>query len=202
MRFCRTIVVLSAALLLTSCGSSPPSRFYSLDPVFQQSQVTDLGDLQIGCGPFELPDRLDRPPIVVRGTRNEVIIDEFSRWADDLGQRFQSVVARNLVVATGSARIFERPWRDELEMDYLVSGKVDEFSADTEGKVKLVVRWMIMNDKTPGVLEARESVYSEAADPDDYGDIAAAMSRTVASFAGDIASEIEKLEAARPQGAN
>ena len=59
------------------------------------------------------------------------------------------------------------------------------------------VRWMIMDGETSRILKVHESVYSDTTVPNDYGDIAAAMSRTAASFAIDIASEIGKLEAAR-----
>ena len=193
MRTIRAIVPAIMALFLTACGSSPPTSYYTLDPVYSGPTIDHLGEVRIGVGPFVFPELLDRPQIVVRGDRNEVILSEFARWADDLEQRFQAVVARNLVVAIGTGHVYEHPWRDNFNVDYRVLGIVDRFSVDTTGTVKLKVRWVAQDGTGPDMLVTQEGVYTENANPDDFGDIAAAMSRVAASFAGDIAKNIPEL---------
>lgn len=201
MRTLRWIIPVVMVSYLTACGSSPPTSYYTLDPVYADATQVDLGELRIGVGSFDFPDLLDRPQIVLRGTGNEVILNEFGRWADDLDRRFQAVVARNLVVAAGTDHVYEHPWRENFDVDYRVLGIVDQFSADTSGVIRLKVRWVVQSDSSLDTLVTREGAYSENADPDDYGDIAAAMSRTIASFSGDIASEIARLKPGKaPEG--
>lgn len=187
MRTLRTIIPVVAVLCLTACGSSPPTRYYTLNPVYSGSTVSDLGETRIGVGPFLFPELLDRPQIVIRGTGNEVILSEFERWADDLDRRFQTVVAQNLVAATGSAHVYEHPWRENFDVDYRVLGVIDRFSADTTGAVRLRVRWVVQSGSSLDTLATHEADYSEKADPDNYSDIAAAMSRATASASADMA---------------
>ena len=193
MRVVSGMVSVLAIVLVAACGSSPPTSYYTLEPVYAGPTAENLDAVRIGVGPFVFPELLDRPQIVVRGDRNEVILSEFARWADDLEQRFQAVVARNLVVAIGTGHVYEHPWRDNFNVDYRVLGIVDRFSVDTTGTVKLKVRWVAQDGTGPDMLVTQEGVYTENANPDDFGDIAAAMSRVAASFAGDIAKNIPEL---------
>jgi len=187
MRTLRGIVPVILVLCLTACGSSPPTSYYTLDPVYAGATQVDLGELRIGVGPFDFPGLLDRPQIVLRGTGNEVILSEFDRWADDLDRRFQTTVARNLVVATGSDHVYEHPWRENFDVDYRILGIVDQFSADTSGTVRLRIRMVVQGGSSLDTLATHEGNYSESADPDDYGAIAAAMSRAAASSVADMA---------------
>ena len=196
MRSLRTVFLLMVTMSLAACGTSPPARFYTLDPVYDGPQIGDLAELRIGTGPFHFPSMLDRPSIVVRGEGNEIIIDQFARWADDLQGRFHSVLMRNLVLATGAKQVYEFPWRDELNVDYSAIGIVDVFSADTTGKVMLAVRWMIVDGESGTTLVVKESTYYESSDPDDFGEMAVAMSKTIGRFATDVARELTTLKSA------
>jgi uncharacterized lipoprotein YmbA len=189
------VTLASAVLSLGACGSSPPTRYYTLDAGHSGGPVVDLSELSIGVGPFYLPDLLDRPQIVVRGSGNEVIINEFERWADDMGTRFQAVVAQNLVQVTGSAHVYEHPWRDNFSTDYRILGTVDEFAANTSGAVRLKIRWVIQDGKGEAVLATREGVYTESADADQYGQIAAAMSRAIGTMATEMAGVLAETAA-------
>ena len=190
-----TVTLATAVLSLGACGSSPPTRYFTLDASNGGSPVTGLSDVSIGVGPFMLPDLLDRPQIVVRGSGNEVIINEFERWADDINTRFQAVVAQNLVVATGSKHIYEHPWRNNFSTDYRILGTVDEFAANTSGAVRLKIRWVIQDGEGEEVLATREGVYTESADADQYGQIAAAMSRAIGAMATEMAGVLAETAA-------
>jgi uncharacterized lipoprotein YmbA len=198
MRTLRGIVPVILVLCLTACGSSPPTSYYTLDPVYSGPTLADMGDLRIGVGPFIFPDLLDRPQIVLRGTGNEVIVSEFDRWADDLDGRFQAIVARNLVIATGTDHVYEHPWRDNFDVDYRILGIVDQFSADSGGTVRLRIRWVVQDSSGKDTLATHEGVYNESTDPDDFGSIAAAMSRAAASSAADMARILGDVATRKP----
>jgi len=194
--FSGTVSVL-AMLLVAACGSSPPTSYYTLDPVYAGPTGVSLDEARIGVGPFIFPALLDRPQIVVRGHRNEVILSEYARWADDLEQRFQAVVARDLVVATGTSHVYEYPWRDNFSVDYRILGAVDGFAPHTNGEVSLKIRWILQDGDGDKTLMTHHGHYTEKADPDNYGEIAAAMGRAIASASADMAQKLEEA-AARP----
>lgn len=187
------LVILMALLAtlpgLVSCASSPTSRFYTLDAVYD-GPTYRIAELQIGIGPFELPRYLDRPQFVVRGDGNRLIVSEFDRWADVLTDRFDAVLVRNLVIATESPAVLGHPWRRDFSPTYRVAGVVDRFEADGSGTVTLEVRWAVLSDNENEIEDTFRSVYTESASPGDYNAIAAAMSRTVAAFAADIAADV------------
>lgn len=187
------LLVLAAAVatlaVLTACSSSPTSRFYTLDAVYDRPTYP-IGELQIGIGPFDLPRYLDRPQFVVRGAGNRLIVSEFDRWADALTDRFDAVLVRNLVIATESPAVLGHPWRRDFSPTYRVTGVVDRFEADGTGNVVLEVRWAVLGDEENEIEETFRSIYTEAASAGDYNSIAAAMSRTVAAFAADIAADV------------
>jgi uncharacterized lipoprotein YmbA len=198
MRTFRALVPAIMALFLTACGTSPPTSYYTLDPVYSGPTADNLGAVRIGVGPFVFPELLDRPQIVIRGDRNQVVLSEFARWADDLEQRFQAVVARDLVVAIGTDHVYEHPWRDNFGVDYRVLGVVDRFAAHTSGTVSLKIRWVVQDGDGTNTLVTHEGHYTENADPDNFGDIAAAMGRATASASADMARKLEEVAAARP----
>ena len=91
-----TTVVLGLFLAAASgCASSPQSRFYALDPMEPSQAATgdasDAGRIIVAIGPVAIPDYMDRPQIVTRSGRNEVVVNEFDRWSgsfeDDISGR-------------------------------------------------------------------------------------------------------------------
>lgn len=179
---------LLALTLLSGCASSPKSHFYTLHPAYSGAPVSNHEGCQIGVGPFAMPTYLDRPQVVIRGSGNEMIVNEFARWTEPIEYRFLNVLARNLVAATGESIVLEHPWRGEFEPQHRAQGRVDRFEADTGGVVTLEVRWGITSGEDNAIRRTEHSTYVENADPEDMGEIAAAMSRTLASFARDIAT--------------
>lgn len=188
-RFRVLIAMLATLSGLVACSSSPTSRFYTLDAVYDGATYP-IDELQIGIGPFGLPRYLDRPQFVVRGDGNRLIVSEFDRWADALTDRFDAVLVRNLVIATESPAVLGHPWRRDFSPTYRVTGVVDRFEADGTGNVVLEVRWAVLSDDEKDIEASFRSIYTEAASPGDYNSIAAAMSRTVAAFAADIAADV------------
>ena len=81
----RTLSLIFAAVLLVSaCGSSPPVRYYTLSTA-SVATPEDPADARIlGLGPLNVPEYLNRTQIVTRGNGAELIVHEFSHWAEPL----------------------------------------------------------------------------------------------------------------------
>ena len=104
-RFLEMAMVL-AMLLLAACGTSEPSRLYTLSALPDRSEgaaVARAATPAVGVGPVTLPQYLDRPQIVERTGPNRLEIAEFDRWAGDLKKNLEQVLARIRAIVTARA---------------------------------------------------------------------------------------------------
>ena len=187
--------------LLTACiSSSPPARFYTLlaeQPVTDKGRAT-LGDEWVGIGPIEIPSYLDRPQVVTRGQGHRLDVHEFDRWADPLKNRVLDVLTENVVALSVSNRVASYPWPRAFRPDRRIIGEINAFEAGPTGEVVLKTRWTVQVPGEPDGGSVRVSVYQESADPDDFGSVAAAMSRALARWSRDIASALSESAAQAP----
>src|SRR5215468_10622748 len=89
------------AALLSGCGGSAPSRFYTLDPT-AVPEGAPAASYAVAVGPVSIPAAVDRPQFVVQSAPNRVSLDEFNRWAGPLDENIARVVAGNLSVLLGT----------------------------------------------------------------------------------------------------
>jgi hypothetical protein len=183
-----------AVLIVSGCGMTQPSRFYTL------SSLSDAGaaktgaqnDLAVGVGPISLPNYTDRPEMVRRTTPNEFELGEFERWAEPLQDVFSRVMIENLSVLLATDRVFKVPGRRDTAIDYQVEVQVTRFDADVGGPAVLGARWEIFDNDGKSLVVDR-STFTETVEGDGYGAVATAMSRTVAAFSQEIAAAITAL---------
>ena len=91
------------AAVLTGCGSTPPSRFYTLSAA--RGAAAASSNISVIVGPVAVPAVVDRPQIVVDIGPNQVRLEEFDRWAAPLQNSIARAVADNLVQMLGTARV-------------------------------------------------------------------------------------------------
>ena len=78
----RTTLCCLSVLTLTGClGTSKAPNFYTFDT---QPVETSKSELALAVGPFELPEYLNRPQIVIRGEDEQLIVRQFDRWGEPL----------------------------------------------------------------------------------------------------------------------
>ncbi len=123
------IAIACAAIgLAAGCGTSPPSRFYTLGPTAAPAASTST--LVVAVGPVTIPAVVDRPEFVVNTGPNEVKIDDFNRWAAPLQDGLSRAVAENLVALLGTPRVVRfvlgqpEPWRRTGVIVLFLSGGV------------------------------------------------------------------------------
>jgi uncharacterized lipoprotein YmbA len=71
----------------------------------------------IGVRSIELPDELDRPPIVTRTGPNTVHFAEFDRWSGSLRSSARQLIAANLATLLPGDRVEVYPWTPGTSVD-------------------------------------------------------------------------------------
>lgn len=189
--------VLAAMLAGCFSHSTPPSSFYTLTPQISPAEAgtAEIGVPIVGVGPFELPRYLMRPQMVVRTDDNQLILNEFARWGDDLDIQFVRIAAQNVSLLSPESTAVPFPWRRHFEPDLRLVGNVNRFEADSAGSVRLELQWAIVNLVTGETVNVHDSSYRATADVSDPAAIAAAMSEVLAEFSREAARDLG--EAAR-----
>lgn len=178
-------------LLAAGCGSTLPSRFYTLAPVAPPPEIGQKSRLVIGLGPVVLPEYLNRPDIVTRAGETRMQLAELDRWVEPLEPLLTRVLAENLQRALNARDVVPVPQRRDVQLDRVVEVDVARFDADERGWVVLDARWRIYGRDGEDLLKSDRSVAMvQGPPPPDYDGIVAAMSRAVARLAQEIAAAI------------
>jgi uncharacterized lipoprotein YmbA len=187
-------VVLGLTLLAAGCGSTPPSRFYTLSAApAASSPAATASELSVAVGPVVVPAAVDRPQIVVTVSGNQVRLDELNRWASPLPNNIARVVAENLTVLLATPRV--TLWLQTVSaipVDYRTAIEVQRFESAPGEAATIDAVWVVTRNaddrSRTGRTTAREAV------PDgSYDAIAAAHSRALARLSRDIADGVRAL---------
>lgn len=186
------IILLMLSVFVVACGTSPPVQYYSLQPVEPVLENDAENSIIVRLGPLRIPEYLKRPQIVTRTDNAEVIIDDFSRWAEPLDQAMHSVVASNLDSLLSDVIVIAYPYITAIDFDYWILGGVSRFDADENGKVTLIVQWGLMDSKRNTILAPlRRQFEAQTTGSNDPGAIATAMSDVLNQFSHEIAEQLD-----------
>lgn len=194
------LLMLTATIFtLGSCGTTPPSRFYMLEPMpVAEAAQTSTGSkmaLHIGIGPVRFAAYLDTSQIVTREEGAEINLSETHRWAEPLNDNFARILAQNLSMLLASDKVSLYPSQNWSDIDYQVLVNVWQLDATNKGKVTLVANWSIRDRHKSELLTIRKSTFSTNLEPDaSYNVIVQALSMTVGSLSREIAGTIESVQ--------
>ncbi len=192
------MTVVGTALLAGGCGTTEPSRFYTLSalPESGPTPVVQAETQQggIGIGPVSIPQYLDRPQIVTRLGANRFEIAEFDRWGGALQDEFKRALAENLVYLFPGRTVARFPWRRTADTAYQIPVEVIRFDGELGQSVELVAQWQILADDGNRQLFSKRSSFSQPLRGSSYEDLVAAQSRAVADFAREIANELKNMK--------
>ena len=194
-KYCIAINFFLACLLLTGCGTTPPSQYYMLNSIPQASiknpQNQGETKIHIGVGPITIPKYLDRYAIVKRSNGAEVIINDMHRWAEPLADNFTRVLANNLYLLTGTSEISIHPWRNANEIDYQVVIDVQRFDADINNNVVLSAHSTINGKAGKQTLYKQKSRITEKADNNNYETLVTSLSIATEKLSQEIADKLK-----------
>jgi len=185
------------AAAAAGCGTTAPSRFYTLDATAVSDGAAPLG-AAIMVGPVSVPAAVDRPQFVVQAAPNRVDVDEFNRWAAPLNNGIAQAVAGDLVKLLGTPNVAAAPLAN-FEPAYRVTIEVQRFDSVPGQAATLEAVWTVR--KAAGaVTRAGRAVAREPVQGDGFDALAAAHSRALAKLSADIAAAIRAEAQDRSQG--
>jgi uncharacterized lipoprotein YmbA len=190
-RLAAIIMLCGLGTLAAGCGSSPPSRFYTLSGTATPPAASS--NLSVAVGPVTIPAAVDRPQIVVSTSANQVELDEFNRWASPLANNISRVVAVNLVALLGTPNVTLFPQMLAADADFRVAIEVQRFDSTPGEAAVLDAVWIVRRAKDgksdTGRTTVRETVQEKSIDA-----LVAAHSRAMARLSQAIAAAVRTLE--------
>ena len=190
----KILLISLLALALSGCGTSPPVRYYNLEPLGAGAAGDGTNNIIVGLGPLDVPGYLSRPQIVTRGPNGEILINDYRRWAEAVDESIHRIVAANVESLAEGVTVLAYPFNTMLQLEYRIYGDVVRFDADQNGKAVLIVQWGIISADRETVVEPRRVRYEQmASTPAEVGAIVAALNGVIADFSRDIAGALDRV---------
>jgi uncharacterized protein len=134
--------------LMVACGSSPPQRYYTLQPVAVSvgtaaPDVVPTNQIAVRIQPVVIPPELDRVELVSRGGPYRVHIADSDRWAAPLDDQIRRTLNDDLAARLPAHLVADPNEPATQEPRRLLSVAVIEFYADDECGATLRADWTL-----------------------------------------------------------
>jgi uncharacterized lipoprotein YmbA len=158
----------------------------------------------IGLRRLDLAPYLAAPAVVVRRGQHQIVLSEYHRWVEDPAEGINRAVAAYLAAAGPYRAVDVAPWTVQSRYDYLIQlhisrfeGLAPEDSMATEGGVRVVASWEILNQQN-GIVHARGTTdYQETGwRVGDYSALVVLLDRGLNDLAQDLAACLATLATA------
>lgn len=177
-------------LTLAACASSPPTRFFTLDPVPPTGAAGGGAGMgaAVKVDAVHIPPALDRDAMVRGESGNQLEISSQDRWAGDLGESIRRVLTQDLQSRLPAGKVIapEAPAPASargLVVDILT------FQPQSGGEVALDADWTLLEGTQSNPVLSRSVHLTAAGAPSAQGE-AAAMSTLLGQLADDIAARL------------
>jgi len=194
LRSVKSIIVTAIiCIFFTGCATTGPTKFYALNSVENRREAGAGRDISVEVGPVEIPDYLDRPYLVTRSGRNELMISDFHKWAGSLKDDISRVLAEDLSAQLSTDNVFIYPWLQSPAADYRVRIKINHFEGIPGDRVELQAYWSLYGENGTSLLRQNSSSFYEETGGNTYAAIVSAMSRAIGKLSEEIAGAIISL---------
>lgn len=190
------IGLVSTALALTACGSSPKPAYYTLADGERPSVPAKRG-VSVAVMAASLPELYDRPQLVIGQPGGRVQILDQQRWAEPLRQEIARAVAADLGRKLDSNGVVALPEDVQaLAPDYRLMLDVQQIAASPDVGVSVDVAWRLV--ARDGKVRHGRSAHSEpaaVAGTAPYAGLATAYRRVFGRVAEDVAAGVTDFPA-------
>jgi uncharacterized protein len=182
-----TILLLSP--LLCACASSPPVRFFVLDPAAPASGTGREPGAAVQIASVHIPATLDRRQMVREEAPNKLTVSGQNRWAAPLADMTQAILSQDLSLRLAPGRLV-LPEQPPPPGTSALSVDIVQFGPDARGSVVLDGSWSLV----PGGAELAVASFpfhlSQPSSSGDYAAQARAMSILLGRLADSMASAL------------
>jgi uncharacterized protein len=203
------LLMMPGLLAATGCVSlgrdAPPLEQYVLGsgppPTAAAASHDDAG-MTIGVRRIDLASYLATPSIVVRRGANQILVSDFHRWAEDVGEGINRVVAQHLAAAPAVRAVAIAPWPVRAQHDYLVQLHVSRFegmadSLATEGSARVTASWDIIRPVDGGVVARGVTDHQRSGwRVNDYAALVVMLEAGLVEMAGDVLDCLVRVRSA------
>ncbi|MCD0505702.1 PqiC family protein [Bordetella petrii] len=159
--FVPLLSTLALSALLAGCGSSPPARFYTLQPPPQAAAAPEgRAGFQIEIAPVTVPLQADQPQIMLQGAGNGSLAPLYSeRWSAPLADEIGSALSDTLTRTLGALNVQTIRSADDTPV-WRVQVDVQRFDMIEGGPARLDATWRArpINLKSARALVCRTAV--------------------------------------------
>lgn len=189
------LIPVLALLTLAGCASSPPTRFFALDPVSAGSSAA-TGDTgaPVRVAAVHIPPALDRDSMVRGESDNQLEISSQDRWAGDIGEMIRRVLTQDLAQRLPSGTVIAPESPAPAGARGLV---IDILTFQPQaGEVVLDADWTLVQGTQANPVLRRSVHLTLSATPSAQGE-AEAMSALLGQLADGIAAQMGGAPAER-----
>lgn len=190
----RTLSGLAVLLQLGCVGSTPPSRFYLLEPMAaaEQPRATSVeAKPTVALAPVRIPHYLERAQLVTAVGKNTYQLDELHRWAEALDDNITRVVLRDISMLM-PADVVSTNSQLARQASLTLAVTILEFHIDPAGQARLTAQWQV--GRGDDVVLSRQSSYSATADNADAQLKVAALNQCLSQLNREMAAALSALK--------
>jgi hypothetical protein len=182
-------VVILAFSALAACGHSPPTQFFTLDPVQPRDAHTATIGKPVRIDVVHIPPELDRLSMVRETSTNQLKIDDQNRWAGSLSDLLRQALTQDLTSRLSPGQVVA-PDAASPPGARTIAVNVLRFQPTPSGDVVLEGSWSLLDGDAGKPIIRRQIHLTEKASDATASAQATAMSHLIASLAEAIVQQL------------
>jgi uncharacterized lipoprotein YmbA len=184
------LACIATIAFLSACTSAPPTHHITLDdgrPPVAKSSITP----GIAVVRANVPDRIDRPQLVLRSDGNQVTLSEQYRWAEPLRREIPRLIANDLGELLDSSRVAALLAEDAgFAVDFKLALDFQQLDAFVGQGVDVDVLWRLEHRSGKAIVGRSSFRQPLAGTATDTAALVAAQRQALRQVAAEIAKEI------------
>jgi uncharacterized lipoprotein YmbA len=151
------------------------------------------GGPSVLVGPITLPAYLDRTQVVSLAGNHELVVDEFTRWAEPLQDTFYRVLIEDLSSLLNTPEVYGFDSRGSTPTDFQVIIDVTRFDSVGQRDAHLTAFWTVLDQDGKTHLIERKSAFHASSQSRGLTGVIDAQNKTLTEFSREIAAAIRSL---------
>ena len=189
-------ILLLAACNVVPSAQSDSTRFYVLSSPPLPVTAPASSGLRLGLRSVDVAEYLRNRSIIVRQGPNELVPDDYNRWAESLDSGIMRILRTSLVAAPNVGRVFSQPFPLDSDRDYDIAVTVLHCEGVRSGLSRAASHFSALVEITSGGPDPKVVARLNFTAPDsalngrDYDELAARLSDAVSGLARGIVAAL------------